>query len=276
MTGDHGDRPVTQTGDQDAAPQKTLSLRSRVEPERGSRPWQEVSVRRPINPARSAVLVCDVWDAHWCRTAAERSAVLAGRIDELTRAARSAGARIVHSPSGTLEYYEGTPQRERMKSLPMVGPPEPLELPDVGLPIDDSDGGCDTGECQPQPGRRPWRRQHAAIEIAEEDVISEDGGEVYSMLRGAGVDTLFFTGVHVNMCVLDRPFGIKQMTRWGVDCVLVRDLTDSMYNPKRAPYVSHDDGTRLVVEHIERHWCPTTTSGELAALLKGCPCKGAL
>ena len=274
MTGDQGDRPVTQTGDEGDRP--TLGLRRRVEPERGSGPWQEVSVRRSITPAKSAVLVCDVWDAHWCRTAAERSADLACRIDELTRAARSAGARIVHSPSGTLEYYEGTPQRQRMKSLPMVEPPEPLELPDAELPIDDSDGGCDTGDCQPQPGRRPWRRQHAAIEIAEEDVISEDGGEVYSMLRGAGVDTLFFTGVHVNMCVLDRPFGIKQMTRWGVDCVLVRDLTDSMYNPKRAPYVSHDEGTRLVVEHIERHWCPTTTSGELAALLKGCSCKGAL
>ena len=113
-------------------------------------------------------------------------------------------------------------------------PPEPLDLPDVELPIDDSDGGCDTGDCQlprPDTRRSPWRRQHAAIEIAEEDVISEDGAEVYSMLRGAGVDTLFFTGVHVNMCVLNRPFGIKQMARWGVDCVLVRDLTDSMYNP---------------------------------------------
>ena len=69
------------------------------------------------------------------------------------------------------------------------------------------------------------------------------------------------------MCVLDRPFGIKQMARWGVDCVLVRDLTDSMYNPERSPYVSHDEGTRLVVGHIEKHWCPTTVSADLAAVL---------
>ena len=209
-----------------------------------------------------------MWDAHWCRTAAERSAVLAVRIDRLLREARSAGATIVHSPSGTLERYEGTPQRQRIKDIPQVEPPDPLELPDVGLPIDDSDGGCDTGDCRAPQGRgRPWRRQHAAIEIAEGDLISEDGSEVYSMLRSAGIDTLFFTGVHVNMCVLDRPFGIKQMTRWGVDCVLVRDLTDSMYNPERPPYVSHDEGTRLVVEHIEKHWCPTTVSADLAALL---------
>ncbi len=258
--------------DEGAGPPPSLGLRGRVETRKGSGIWREVSVRRPIAPAKSAVLVCDMWDAHWCRTAAERSALLAARIDELLRDARSAGARIVHAPSGTLERYEGASQRQRMRGLPPVGPPEPLELPDVELPIDDSDGGCDTGDCQlprPDTRRSPWRRQHAAIEIAEEDVISEDGAEVYSMLRGAGVDTLFFTGVHVNMCVLNRPFGIKQMARWGVDCVLVRDLTDSMYNPRRPPYVSHDEGTRLVVEHVEKHWCPTTTSDELAAVLKG-------
>ena len=43
----------------------------------------------------------------------------------------------------------------------------------------------------------------------------------------------------------------------------MRDLTDTMYNPAKAPFVSHFTGTDLVVEHIERHWCPTLTSGDL-------------
>ena len=113
--------------DQGAGPRPVLCLRSRVETRKGSGVWREVSVQRPITPARSAVLVCDMWDAHWCRTAAERSALLAERIDELLREARSAGARIVHSPSDTLERYESTPQRQRMRDLPPVEPPEPLE-----------------------------------------------------------------------------------------------------------------------------------------------------
>jgi hypothetical protein len=74
-------------------------------------------------------------------------------------------------------------------------------------------------------------------------------------------------GVHVNMCVLNRTFAIKKMTNWGIRCLLVRDLTDSMYDPKDRPYVSHDRGTELVVEHIEKYWCPTTTSGELTNAL---------
>ncbi len=44
---------------------------------------------------------------------------------------------------------------------------------------------------------------------------------------------------------------------------LVRDLTDTMYNPRMRPQVPHDRGTDLVVEHVEKNWCPSTTSGQL-------------
>jgi hypothetical protein len=62
------------------------------------------------------------------------------------------------------------------------------------------------------------------------------------------------------MCILNRSFGIKQLVKWGVTVALVRDLTDSMYNPARSPYVDHDTGTQLVIGYIEKFWCPTVTS----------------
>ena len=37
-------------------------------------------------------------------------------------------------------------------------------------------------------------------------------------------------------------------------CILVRDLTDAMYNPEDPPHVSHDAGTQLVIEYIEKFW----------------------
>ena len=70
-------------------------------------------------------------------------------------------------------------------------------------------------------------------------------------------------GVHTNMCVQHRSFAIKQMVRWGVPVALVRDLTDTMYNPAMPPYVSHEEGTRLVVEFIEKFWCPSVTSDQI-------------
>ena len=38
------------------------------------------------------------------------------------------------------------------------------------------------------------------------------------------------------------------MTKWGIRCVLVRDMTDSMYDPKASPFVAHERGTALVIE----------------------------
>jgi len=37
-------------------------------------------------------------------------------------------------------------------------------------------------------------------------------------------------------------------------------MTDTMYNPAKAPYVDHFAGTDLIVEHIEKWVCPSITS----------------
>ncbi len=69
--------------------------------------------------------------------------------------------------------------------------------------------------------------------------------------------------MHTNACVLGRPFGLRQMAKNGKNVVLIRDLTDTMYNPKMTPQVSHFRGTDLVVEHIEKYVCPTVTSDQI-------------
>jgi hypothetical protein len=136
------------------------------------------------------------------------------------------------------------------------------------LPIDDSDGGCDTPNNPLPVNYRNWTRENAGIQIAPADLISDDGREVYSALRLRGVKTLLVAGVHANMCILNRTFAIRQMTKWGVHCILIRDLTDAMYNPARRPFVSHEQGTQLVIEHIEKYWAPTVTSDDLVHALK--------
>ncbi len=70
-------------------------------------------------------------------------------------------------------------------------------------------------------------------------------------------------GVHTNMCVAGRPFGLRQWASHGKQVVLARDLTDSLYNPKLSPFVSHRRGTELVIEHIETHICPSIASADL-------------
>jgi len=65
------------------------------------------------------------------------------------------------------------------------------------------------------------------------------------------------------MCVLGRPFGIRQMVKLGKNVALIRDMTDTMYNPERPPGISHFAGTQLVIEHVEKYWCPSFESSDI-------------
>ena len=128
------------------------------------------------------------------------------------------------------------------------------------LPIDDSDMGCDCPvKCTI---RDAWKRQIATIEIAAEDAITDNGQETWNLLAQRGIDNVILCGVHLNMCVLGRPFGIRQMVKLGKNVALMRDMTDTMYCPDRPPGVSHFAGTDLMVEHVEKFWCPSFHSSD--------------
>ncbi|HZO56773.1 MAG TPA: isochorismatase family protein [Bryobacteraceae bacterium] len=217
-----------------------------------------------FDPARSAIILCDMWDKHWCRGANERLVPIIEKGRPLLEAARKKRMVIIHAPSDTMQFYQNAPQRLAAIQAPKASPPAPLALDAPQLPIDDSDGGCDTGD----KSGKAWTRQHPGVLIAPEDFITDKGDEVYSILKLRGIQTLFIMGVHTNMCILNRTFAIKQMTKWGVPCVLIRDLTDAMYDPADRPYVSHEQGTNLVIEYIERYWCPSTTSANMMAALR--------
>ena len=208
---------------------------------------------------KTGVLICDMWDRHWCRGATERVNGLVRRIAPFLETARNQGIQIIHAPSETMAFYQDAPQRKRILALARIEPPTPLSLPDPPLPIDDKSGGCDTSD----QFFRAWTREHPGIRIDISDVISDNGPEIYSFIRKRDIRTLLVMGVHTNMCVLNRTFAIKRMTALGIRCILVRDLTDAMYNPQDPPHVTHEAGTQLVIEYIEKYWCPTTTSADL-------------
>jgi nicotinamidase-related amidase len=206
-----------------------------------------------------------MWDKHWCSGANVRVAALVRKLEPVLETARRKGMIIVHAPSETMPFYANAPQRQRMLSLPLFSPPKEIEISSPALPIDDSDGGCDTAG---DKEHRAWTSENAGLKIAPEDYISDNGQEIYNLLRSRDVRTVFYTGVHTNMCILNRTFAIKQMTKWGVRCILLRDLTDAMYGPQDAPHVTHQEGTELVVEYIEKYWTPTALSEELSRALQ--------
>lgn len=246
-----------------AAGDLTVHLRSQIlRPDAGGHNgWDSVVVTKPLKAEETAIIICDMWDKHWSRGASERVDVMAPRMNEVVKAARAKGVTVLHAPSDTIDFYKDAPARKRVLAAPRVALPKELPHDDPPQPVDSSDGGSDTGE---KPWHKAWTRQHPAIEIDQDrDGISADGQEVWNFLKQKGIKNVVLMGVHTNMCVLNRPFAIKRMVRQGMNTMLVRDLTDTMYNPARSPYVSHEEGTRLVIEYIEKFWCPTITSDDL-------------
>ncbi len=241
-----------------------LILHTRSRPVEVGHEGQPDLVYKTLNwdPTKTAIVICDVWNTMKCQIPADRVAELAAKIDKVAKEARKKGVLVVHSPSGTMDFYAGTKPRNRCVEAPKVETATPLKWNDLNpdregpLPIDDSDGGW---EGPLAPGAAPQNRQHAAIEICEEDAVG-DGPDIYYLLEQRGIENVILLGVHTNICVLGRPFGIRQLRYLDKNVLLMRDLTDSLYNPEMDPKVSHYRGTDLVVEHIEKYWCPTITS----------------
>ena len=261
-----------------------LRLRTQSEAATNSGRFESTSREASWSAEQTAVIVCDVWDYHHCLNAVRRLEEFAPRMNEVLIEARKRGATIIHSPSDCMTAYEQHPARKRASEAPTAkNKPRDIEhwcsrIPSEEkalYPVDQSDGGEDDDptehaawaaklkELGRNPGM-PWKRQSDLITIDDKlDFISDRGDEVWNILEQRGIKNVILVGVHCNMCVLGRPFGLRQMARNGKQVVLMRDMTDSMYNPKRWPYVDHFTGNDLVISHVERFVCPTITSNQL-------------
>lgn len=260
-----------------------LHLREQTPTAAGGQSSKPVFRTERWDPAHTALIVCDMWDSHHCYNAVQRVKDVAPRMNDVILAAREAGALIIHAPSSCMQPYADHPARRRAQQAPTADnlPPEigqwcdriPSEEEAV-YPIDQTDGGEDD---DPQVHQRwaeelaaagldpraPWQRQTDLIEIHDVDAISDSGVEIWNLLEARDIDNVLMVGVHTNMCVLGRPFGLRQLASNGRNVVLLRDLTDTMYNPAAWPYVNHHTGTDLIIEHIEKYVCPTALSTDL-------------
>ena len=247
-----------------------LSLRRLVQSAAGEQ-WQATTQHVVWDASGTAVVVCDMWDHHWCQGASARVAEMAPPMNRLLESLRQRGILIIHCPSDTMDFYKDHPGRKLAQRAPkvdiqaqMLACASRVPQTEPPHPIDSSDGSCD---CQPpckglEHAPYPWTRQIATLEIKNGDAIT-DGLEAYYLMHQRDLTNLLVLGVHENMCILNRRFAIKQMVKLGLNVALVRDLTDTMYNSRRPPYVNHFIGNELMTGHIEKYWCPTLTSDQV-------------
>ena len=124
--------------------------------------WRTESIPRTVPATQTAIIICDMWDKHWSRGAAERVADMAPYMNEVIAVARLRGVQIIHAPSETMDFYQDTLCRHRIRLTPEVPPPDDFERPSPPLPIDDSDHGSDTGKpSRAKFGRASTRRSRS-------------------------------------------------------------------------------------------------------------------
>ena len=90
------------------------------------------------------------------------------------------------------------------------------------------------------------------------------GARALGELQKAGINLTAFSGFpHRGGAQMDfipaKPSAFRKVARknkWKIAApkraVLVRDLTDSQYNPRCWPYVDHFRGTQIFIEHVEQ------------------------
>ncbi|QDV53080.1 isochorismatase family protein [Gimesia fumaroli] len=245
-------------------------------------PLKAINDTAEWDASETAIIICDMWADHPCKLAAQRVDRMAPRMNQVVSLARDQGVAIIHAPSGGIQLYEETPFRKRIKEAKPSKPPVPIQgwcylnpEKEPPLPVDDtvkrstesSLRGCDDPIADYK--KNTDRHEHPAIKMVGYDVVSANGQEIYNFLEQEQRKNIVLMGVHTNMCVLGRPFGIRQMSYLSKNVVLCRDLTDALYDPRDRPFVSHTRGTEMIIEHIETHWCPSILGRDLTKVIPG-------
>jgi nicotinamidase-related amidase len=243
-----------------------LRLHSR-HPQTGASQWQELA----LDPRRTAVVVIDMWDRHWCQTYTARVAGLVPRMNATIAAARKLGFPIVWAPSDVVEFYRDYPQRKAMAAIPSH--PEPMRTPFNPPQVPQGDY-CECGPDHPCPKGKVWSRQQAGLEMAADDLIADcnQGRELLNFCAERGIDTLIYLGVASNMCVCYRSMGMISMRGYGLKTLFVSDLVEAImangFDPARQvpdPNFTPAKGSAIVQRFLEQHVAPSIASRQLLA-----------
>ena len=117
----------------DSGGKVTFDARSRVTAADDSSGFEIVSRKLVWDSKRTAVIVCDMWDQHWCKGATGRVGELIPTMNEFIGNARDRGMLIIHAPSSTMEHYANHPAPPTALSSIEGVVPERLQVtvPDV-------------------------------------------------------------------------------------------------------------------------------------------------
>ena len=172
-----GQKTTSKTADQ----MIRISLQQRIPSELDKEGLLLINEVQDWQAKETAIVICDMWDKHWCKGATSRVAEMAPHMNKVISIARDKGAHIVHAPSDCMDYYKNHPGRKMAKKYKVKGIEARLGNGTLACEMDEdwpfkiSGGGCDDNP-QCEQGS-VWSKQIDSIEIEEGDIITDSGVE---------------------------------------------------------------------------------------------------
>ena len=104
-----GQKPV-----KESLPKFNISLQKRIPSDFRKDAFIITNDIQEWNAKETAIIICDMWNQHWCKGATERVAEMAPFMNNVVSIAREKGVLIVHAPSDCmclLQKSSGTDNR---------------------------------------------------------------------------------------------------------------------------------------------------------------------
>jgi nicotinamidase-related amidase len=200
-------------------------------------------------PEKTAIIVIDMWNFHWCMTASERVSAMVPRMNAVLKIARELGMQVIWNPSDVVTSYSGYPQYEKAIAVEHHKTPDVRDMPATKFTA--TVGGCMCGPGFRCGGNYGWDGMNPDLVIADSDLISASTDEIYSLLSERGITHIIYMGVHTNMCVYGKPGAISFMWKAGFDCLLARDLNDAFTRYDPASGYTPDNGTAEIDGNLQ-------------------------
>lgn len=208
----------------------------------------------PLPISETALILVDLWNVHFIESWIERAKqVTVECVVPVIDAARKIGMTIVHAPSPSVAAQY--PQLQRHK------PPQP-SAPNTWPPSEfrsrSGDYNVYRGPRSQPPGIGVhWDKLSSqlsmspAIDVKEDEFVITTGQQLHELLEERGILHLLYAGFATNWCVLGRDYGIRSMSRYGYNIILLRDATTGVEFPD-----TYDNlfTTEIAIREVEQQY----------------------
>ena len=216
--------------------------------------YGEVRWNLPVQ--ETALVLVDCWDNHPLESYQFRAEeICRTKIKPVLEKCREIGVTVVHAPDrATAENYPAFRYRPATRSTEQDEKPPNRTASIVDWP--DRGKFSVPNKIPAEPKLKKWldeitsdsKHIPASVEPAGDDVAVATGDELQLLCREKRIRHLVYVGFATNFCVLNKSYGVRQMSKRGYNIVLIRDATTAVESSET---VNGLWATRAAVFHVE-------------------------